>query len=402
MVENRRFNYEVFVCVEGRWQFDCVVEDEEVALTQARFVLATGRFEEVKVVRNRTMMTGFTTKTDVFHETRPVVREQPLAVRSRIDRAYPCETLDDIYGLESRRIVSRLFRQFLDKFQITATELLHNWTYARKLSETGNMIWTATHQVAMTQAREQEVNGQTRLHLLDGLVQQAMRQVRDSAAERRGLPAFDPDQIDYVSSRIRAHVGPDNHAFMMLCQISQYLMGCGSIGGKLERMLDLWTGTTDPGLAELFECFVADALTGPDIIRELIGPQPNLAASLVILADILTGRTEKAKLNANLSRIARLIAHGQAPSCHAILLDRLRAELKRDHPLDRKQPDNDTQLLEQVITRLRGDDGNLLGGPEVEEAVIGRMVRQRQTMLRGMGLLDVADQLPMVWRPRLM
>jgi hypothetical protein len=59
-------------------------------------------------------------------------------------------------------------------------------------------------------------------------------------------------------------------------------------------------------------------------------------------------------------------------------------------------------LLEQVITRLRGDDGNLLGGPEVEEAVIGRMVRQRQTMLRGMGLLDVADQLPMVWRPRLM
>jgi hypothetical protein len=134
----------------------------------------------------------------------------------------------------------------------------------------------------------------------------------------------------------------------------------------------------------------------------LIGPQPNLAASLVILADILTGRTEKAKLNANLSRIARLIAHGQAPSCHAILLDRLRAELKRDHPLDRKQPDNDTQLLEQVITRLRGDDGNLLGGPEVEEAVIGRMVRQRQTMLRGMGLLDVADQLPMVWRPRLM
>src|SRR3954449_7006936 len=179
MVKNRQFSYETLVCHEGRWLIHCVVPEEEDAVAIGRRLLSEPGNEEIRVVRNRTMLTGFTTRTEILHEVRTAVKEKAMVVKGRVERSVVCQEPADLYTLESRMIMGRLFRLFLDKYQVTATELLHNWTYLRKLSDAGNMIGTAAHQVAAIQANESKIPARDRVRHVEGLVHQGMTKARD-------------------------------------------------------------------------------------------------------------------------------------------------------------------------------------------------------------------------------
>lgn len=399
MVKNRQFSYETQVCHEGRWLIHCIVPEEEDAVAIGRRLLTEPGNEEIKVVRNRTMLTGFTTRTEILHEVRAPVKEKAMVVKGRIERSVVCEEPADLYTLESRMIMGRLFRLFLDKYQVTATELLHNWTYLRKLSESGNMMSTAASQVAMAQANEFNMPAKDRIRHIEGLIHQGMTKARDFYAERRRLPRFDKTNLDHVSRRIHARVGPEDYRFTMLCLLGQYLMGYGSIGGKMEMLLHLITEDMDPEVVSMFEDVIADALATPEMVKDLIGTHANLAQSLCALADFLNGRCDPARINPNLARIGELIQRGAGDGCRTVLLERLLFELKRDHPLDRKCPEADGALLESVVEHLRGPDGKLLGGEVAEAAISSRKVRQRQAFLRDLGMVEVADQLPGKWKP---
>jgi hypothetical protein len=125
----------------------------------------------------------------------------------------------------------------------------------------------------------------------------------------------------------------------------------------MEMLLTLMTEDLDPVLGALFEGVVADALVTTDMIKDLIGPQANLAQSLCSLADFLHGRGDVKRMTPNLARIGALIERGAGESCRLILVERLLAELKRDHPLDRKCPEADGALLDSVVEHLRGPTG---------------------------------------------
>lgn len=209
-IRNRKIAYEVWTCVDGRWLIEALESgSDENAISRARQALRSGACEEVKVIRLRSMVTGFTTQKEILHEKRAALKEKPLALSAVPEAVGPCRSLADLYRLESRRTLSLMLRAFLDRFQITPTELLHGYGYVR----------------------------------------------------------------------------------------------------------------------------------------------------------------------------------------------RLQGELVRDQPLDRRDPARDPQLLEALIVRLRGPDGTLLGGPRTRDALARRMLRQRQAMLRELGMHDAADTLPRRWKP---
>lgn len=408
MIRGRIFHYEILVFREGRWIIQGVVREtgsgtaEAEAVEAARLLLAGGDCEEARIVRVRSMITGYSTKAEIFHEARPPVREKPITVKGKVERAGPCSTVTDIRGLESRMILGRLFRMFLDKHRITATELLHNWTYLRKLQDTGTMINTATHQIAAVQAGELGVPARERVRALETLIGEGLSQARDLAGEKRRLPRFDAQALDHFSRRVRAREGAERHDFVFTALLCDHLMGFPSIGGKLEAVIGMMADDLDPYLSGLLEGVAADALGSADIVKELLGPQRHLAASLCRLADLLHGRLDLSAAGTNplLARLGGLIGDGRAPSCRAVLLERLLAELGRNHPLDHKEPDAEGRLLEEVIHRLRRDGtDDMLGGVLAEKAVSTRLLRHRQAILRQGGMIEAADALARTWNP---
>jgi hypothetical protein len=416
MIKGRVVHYEILVLQEGRWTISSVVKDgqsesgEQEAIDVARLRLASGECDEVRIVRVRSMITGYSTKADIFHEVKASVKEKPIIVKGKIERVGPCTTLSDLYGLESRMILGLLFRMFLDKYQITTTELLHSWTYLRKLQDTGSLINTATHQIAAAQAKELGVPAKDRMRALEKLISEGVSQARDLAAEKRRLPRFDPQNLEHFSRRVRATEGAERHDYVFTALLCDHLLSFPSVGGKLEAVVGLMSGSgavaadddLDRHLCGLMEGIAADALGNSDTIKELLGPQRHLAASLCRLADFLHGRLDLGATGTNplLAQLGSLIRDGRAPSCRAILLERLMTELRRNHPLDRKEPEAEGRLLEEVIHHLRRDGTDeLLGGSLAEKAVSVRLLRHRQGVLRKGGMLEAADALARNWNP---
>jgi hypothetical protein len=260
VLRNRTLSFEVTVCREGRWTIEAVFDDEAAAVRAARGLLAVGGAGEVKVIRQRGMIGGFTTSSEILHARRPEVRDRPIVLGVRLTAAPACDARADLYGLPARQAMNRLFRQFLDRYRVTPTEVLHNWSWARRLVDTGTLLSSATHHVASLQAAASGRTVRERLGELEALVAAAMTRVRDFAAGRRRLPRFEPGGLEHVSRRIRAEVGPEEHDFTFLAMLSLHLMQAGSLAARQEMVLAMIGDDLDPHLAVLLEGVVADTL----------------------------------------------------------------------------------------------------------------------------------------------
>ncbi len=391
--------YEVQTCVEGRWRIDAAFEEEDAAVSCARSQIGRPGIEAVKVYRYRSVA-GIALQTSVLHLKAPEIKEKPLGVSASGDGAPVCRELADLYGFESRRAIGRILRPFLDRFRITPTELLHSSTYGRKLDDQPGLMSAAINAVARRHADVHGFTVKERTRDLRALVDRAMARARDFLAERRRLPRFEATNLPMTSSAIVHAVGPDDHDFVFRGMLTLELQGASGLTGRLEFLMLLHEGLGEgmaPHIGGLVEGVMADTLGSAEVIRDLLGPQPNLATGVSVLADHMFNRPpapDGAAVSPLLPRLGRLVATGRAPACRAMLTERIVSALSSDMPLDRREPLKEPALLGVVAEHLKTEDGSLLGGEAMEKVLARRALRHRQALLRRQGMDDVADNLP--------
>jgi len=386
-------SYEVQSRREGRWQIEGAFTDQEAALSCARSRLMAGGVEEIKVVKFRTLA-GLSLETVILNKKAPETSRKPLALGGSAEGAPLCRTLDDLCGFESRVVIGRLLRPFLDAQRVTPTELLHSWPQFRKLDEQGALLSAAIHAAARHHSDIHGVAVPGRVKELRGLVDAAASRARDFLAERKRLPAFDPDDLPAASRRIDGAVGEEGHDAVFLSLLTLHLAEGNTLPGKLDILLALMHDDAEARHLALFDGVVADVLGSADTLKELLGAQPSLAMGLCALADALYGRDVNpitAPPAAALTRVCELTLQGRAPLSRVVLLDRLRQALAGDQPLDRRDAKAEGALIQTVTEHLRGADGQLLGGAAIAKALDRRLLRHRQSVLRDQGMHDIAD-----------
>lgn len=394
-------HFEVQVRVSDRWRVEAIFTDEEAALSCAKVQMTVAGVQEVKVFKARSLA-GLELQTAIFHRKVPEQKSKPLSIAGSAEGAPYCTELADLYGFDSRVVIGRLLRQFLDKFQATPTELLHGWTYARKLDEQGTLLGAAVHAAARHHADIRKVAVPVRVKELRALADRALVRVRDFNAERKRLPAFDESDLAGTSGRIAQAVPAEDQDFVFLAMLTQHLTGGNSLAGKLEILVKMMARCDDPRLSALLEGVIADGLGAAELVKELLGAQPTLAAGLCALADTLYGRRPGEKdvpVHPLLACIGALTVTGRAPGCRAVLVERVRSALNSDQSLDRKDAKSEPLLVEGLAVRLKGPDGGLLGGVETEKALARRLLRHRQAILRQQGMHDIADRLSSSFKP---
>jgi hypothetical protein len=386
-------NYELHVRRDGRWRIEANFDDREAAERLARTEISVRGAEEVKVLKYRPFA-GFEVEVCVYHRKAPEAKEGSMALGGGPEGAPACRVMEDFVRFESRLVAGRLLRVFLEKHQITVSELLHGWGYARRLDEQGGLLRAALGAVARWQADALGMDPKERSRTLAALADQVLTRLRNYNADRKKIPPLDWSDLARSCRRIGYEVGEADVDFIFMAQLTDSLQGCGGLLAKLEKLVDPWEETTDERVAVLLEAVIADALGSTEVVRELLGAQPNLAAGLATLADLLVGRSPAlggVPSHPLLIRIGRLAAEGRAPACRAMLAERIRASLAGDQPLDRRDPQNELTLIAMLEQRLLGSDGRMLGGAEVAKALARRTVRYRQGLLRNIGMHDVAD-----------
>ncbi|MDB5407818.1 MAG: hypothetical protein JWL84_2730 [Rhodospirillales bacterium] len=389
--ESRALRYEIHLLVDKRWQITEIAgngggggplarvqfeEFEKSVLAKANAMLAAG-VKAVRVMRDRIRSDGFTTTTELFFKEATNAGSEPPLTVGRYEGAPPlCTKPEDIASRASCQVIGVVLRSFLDKQLITALELLHLHPYLRKLNENYTLVQGALHQIATSQAKTAGSDLKSRVTLLLGLIDAVEAKAREAMAEKR-LPAIEQDFRKFAE-RMAARYDGDQRRFYAAVGIARHFQGSQSFLAKLDFALDHLPDEPLPEMRSLLDELAAGCLDSSQLVMDLLGHQPSLAAALMALADLASGRGETEDKSGSLKRLREAIAAGILPSVVDSLWHRVLRELGRGRPLSRSDEKQEWGLLMKLSDHLVGccpGDAR----PAVEDAVKLRLRRLRDS-----------------------
>lgn len=362
----------VYTQVEGRWTMISNWQDEGGARKAAESQLVRDTVEGVRVTRIRMGITGEETEKTIAEKIKPK-RESATFVPNRIDSAPVCRTVADCYGIRARIALGRALGKYIDKQGVTVTELMHSVRELKRVQDAGMLVPGVISNIANLQAAATGEKAAVRVKALQDLFAQVY--VRARTAESLKLPGFGEGGLQELLDLLRPSVDdPDERAFRFRMAVSRELLSTRSLPGKMERLLLTSQTDMDEEAIEVLDTFVADCLSASDVIKEILGPQRNLAAAMMALLALAHGRMETretADPNSALGRLNRLLGTGVLPECQAMLLDRVRRELAGSQPLSRDDPSRETDAFALLVNALSSPDG-LIGGAGMAAALVER------------------------------
>ncbi len=385
--------FEVHVQRERRWTIDAIRGDESSAVEHANGLLGDGAVEAVRVIRIRRGWTGREYPTEVFSANADQ-RATAITVPGAIERAPPCTTIDDLHRLDARLTAGRLFRRYLDKFGVTPSELLHSHRELRRLIDADMLVVGAIGRVAALQTMAAGAGAaaagtapgpggggpastpdtRERSKALHALVAELL--ARAKAAEARRLPSLGDDGLAGLIPRLRGAEGPGGATFAAGFVLTRELVTIRNLHAKLDRLLALAQGVSDPEPLALLDGFAADLLGSGELIRDVLGHHPSLSAALNALLLLLQGRLAPSgpRISDLLVKLDRMFATGRMVECSAVVLDRIRRELQGGTPLVPGSPREQAEAFAELLTALVTPMG-LLGGPPMAAAAVARQAR---------------------------
>jgi hypothetical protein len=388
-IPGREVEFEVQSYYDKHWVTESSFDQEKDAIAFAKTLFTDDKIEEVKVIRYRGMMGGgLSLKKEIFTEKRPPKPKKAVTLTGKITETRACTTMDELMGLESRIVMNRVLREFLDHLMITPTELLHNYSYQKKLDSMG-LIASAVAQLAQAQSGAGQGDIRARIDEIYKLVNQVMYKAQETMSERKRIPVLVEGQYAQLCRRIEAIFPDDQRAYMVKTALTSYLNGAGSLGAKLEQIAKLVTDEVNKAQVAHLDDLIADILGSGSIVQDMLGDQPSLGAALGILADLVLNQLDMTKVKKptpSLQMIHGLLNGRGLPSSKAVLLDRLRREFVSAKPMIRtNDPTVERETLNALLAKL-APGGQHIFGPEFEAAASKRSQAIRRDQLQKLGI----------------
>lgn len=365
-------SYEIQMMKDGRWSTQSYVETEDAAIAAAKRYLSDKKCEGARVVHNWTRSDGRILEKEIFAETRTVRDDGPVRIVEVDSAPAKCEAPEDYYGNQSRGLMNRLFRNYMEKTFVTPTELMHNYKELKRIQDKDTLVPSAVDRVAFLQTREGEQDVKSRrdeiFKSLDTMSARARR------AEAMKLPKLDGSFKDVVDA-IAGMAEGDDSDYLAMVVLSRDLVNVRNWLGKLDRLCRLAVQEGDPHALEMLDGVIADVL-GANVVQEILGWQPSLASAIGRMIDLGDGNlpVEKSDAGESAEMLNALLRDGKLPASRAILIDRALRQLKSANPLYRSDPSKEREAFSSVIERLVTPQG-LLFGPEAADALTWRASR---------------------------
>lgn len=365
-------SFEIQVQKDGRWSTQSYIDAEDTAIAAAKRYLLDKKCEGARVVRNWTRPDGKILEKEIFCETRTVRDDAPMRIVDVDSAPARCALPEDYYGDQSRGLMNRIFRNYLDKTFVTPTELIHNYRELKRIQEKDTLVPSAVDRVAFLQTRDGNQDSRARRDEIFKSVD--VMSARARRAEALQLPKLNGSLKDVVDAVARLGE-KDDADYLAMVVLSRDLINVRNWLGKLDRLCRLAVDEGDPHALELLDGVIADVL-GANVVQEILGFQPSLASAIGRMIDLADGNlpTEKSDAGESAELLNALLRDGKLPASRAVLIDRALRQLKSANPLYRSDPSKERNAFCSVAERLIGPDG-LLFGPEAADALTWRATR---------------------------
>lgn len=373
-----RESFEIQVLQGKRWTLTTVHETESSAKREAEATIKARReYDAVRVMRLWMRGDGLEGEKQVFYmgqEGGPI-----NATISHIDEAPWCQEVGDIYGRESRRMLSRLFRKYLDVVFFTPTELLYSYRALRRLEEQDTLLPSATDKIANLQMKAKgappDLDPRLRREELYRFFDQLASRARQWSDDYR-VPVFDGEDLIDLDKKVKEAGRPDEHQDMLMTSLCIYLSQGRSWDAKLEKILDLLKPGLPENLQSVLDEILAEVLDGATVIQDLLGAQPGLGAALVAIVRLASGKMAESGRPPPglLGRIDSLFARAVLPACRDVLYDRVKRQLTTGRRLA-PEGEDEAQAFAALVVALHDGTGGFPEGVPMLDALMDRAGR---------------------------
>jgi hypothetical protein len=381
----KKESFEVHCFRENRWVIETSIPSQQEAEAFARKQLERKDVGGVKVIRESSGRSGGTSEAVVFTKMKEK-KEEKLTIQ-QVDSAPLCQSAKDCVGLPARMTLNRMFRQYLDKQNLTPIEIMHNYREIKRVQDSDSLMTSAVGQLATLQAAG-GVNGTViqRRDALYGFLGELTKRAKD--VESLQLPSIKQLGVDQTLAKLAPRAGddPENVEYLFRVAVSRELIDIRSYLGKLDRALMWVEDSQDDEAARRLDDFVCDVIGTSSVIQDLLGDQPSLMAAVTKLLDLAMGKWEAPPPGANteaapggeddrIGKIARLIAAGRLPGCTRVLVERVRLMLAGTNPLMRSDPEQEVPSFRTLLDRILPETGEFFGGTDMIDALVQRKMR---------------------------
>lgn len=358
----------------GRWISSSVVPKQEDALVSAERQFMDRKCEGVRVMRNWARADGMMDETEVFKRTRNVQEEETVSVAQVDSAPPPCVEIDEYYAFDSRLLINRLFRSYLDQAFLTPTEILHDSRELKRLQDKGVLVSTAVDRVSTLQSRQTGGDAKLRRNELFKAVEDMSFRVRK--AEKLALPQL---QGSFSSLFNQLPKDEEDRDYLALIVLSRALLSIRNWAGKLEKLcklaLDEDDKSQDPHAIEILDQVIADVL-GSNIVQDILGWQPNLGQAIIRILDLADGCLPESANDAGESSglLNALLGAGRLPLSKKCLVERAHRQLRSSQPLNRAEPSKEQETFKLLVERVLLPSG-FYDGAETADALTARYSR---------------------------
>lgn len=399
---NRHHTFDVQAYRKGRWLDDGTFDREELARAHLSALVRSGEWDGIRIVQIRHQPSGASTRRVILTNMRSADAGRDMIAPPPAETPL-CRRVPDIYSLDSRMAISRIFRHFLTENQLTVIELLHLPAAMTQLRQTGNLFSQAVLRVGTDQARRSGAEPRSRIAELERLADAVRRATEAREAARKDLPRFEGAKASAWIEAVRARVGPDETPHHLAAVIARSLSRGRRLIQKMDVVMALAGEGEAPELTAFIDDFIADCLSFPAIMQHLFGMPANRAEMIRAIADFVLRRPPpEGRFHAEmLDRLGQMLDRLEGASCQIVLIEWILREIGSDKPLDSQNPEKEDSLFNSLAVTLTRPDGTLLGGERMAAMLADRKMRVRHSVLRRLGLEEVASRMQKSWRSEL-
>lgn len=362
-----RTDYEVLVSSGDRWTIDSLYTRKSEAMAQAQGLLASGRYDGVRITARRE---GWSQEKVIF-EQEGEVEEKPLTI-TPIEDAPPCDGIEDFYGFEARRTVGRLLRHYLDEHGMTALELAFSPGHLNMLERNDTLFPKAMQRVAGLQARDAGMKPAERSDALYRAFGQIKDRSRTAMESREYYDALRERGLQALIAEVKETVAPEMRAFFNRGAVAAALGDRGDWNEKAALLVDLAEADADEEAIGYVDEALAEILDGGTAVMEILGGQPDAVAAYRMLVNLAYGECDPPKhVRSCLAELNELMARAELPLTRRVLLERVEREVGGLRPLTREGPKADREAFLTLVHDLM-EPGGLKGGIRMTAAVTRR------------------------------
>ena len=344
---------------------------------EALKILARAGNEGVRVVADTGKPINSLSPEEILFERIKPKGDEKVFIQN-IDDAPVCYELNDFFATEGRTTVNRLFRAYLDKHNLTATEAMHSAREMKRLLDDGTLIFSAVAKVATFQAAKlDDTNANERRETLFAFVDQINHATQKTL--QRPMPRIRDTGFNEAIAEIKASAKPEEVDYLIRTAISTELVENRSFVGKMGQVVDWAVIAEDPDGMAALDIFISDILHNADVLREMLGHQRDLASALITMICFANGEPigeEPEDLSpehrdyTNI-QLNKLIGAGKLPESKIVLVDRVRRQLEGLSPLSKGDREEEREVFHGLLDKLI-PDVNMVGGADMAEAVTAR------------------------------